>query len=96
MIENGESKMAKHTVQEKSEFYVLCLKRANSGEFCYWGSKGGCASFSSDLSQATHYKDLRSANSKRNLAKRIRDKWYDKNDEVFTGKATAVVTIEEV
>ena len=87
--------MAKHTVQEKSEFYVLCLKRANSGEFNYWGSKG-FTGFGSDLSQATHYKDLRSANSKRNLAKRIRDKWYDKNDEVFTGKATAVVTIEEV
>lgn len=30
------------------------------------------------------------------LAMEKRDKWYDKNDEVFTGKATAVVTIEEV
>ena len=88
--------MAKHTVQEKSEFYVLCLKRANSGEFCYWGSKGGFACFSEDLSQATHYKDLRSANSKKKLAMKKRDQWYDKNDEVFTGKATAVVTIEEV
>ena len=88
--------MAKHTVQEKSEFYVLCLKRANSGEFNYWGSKGGFACFHSDLSQATHYKDLRSANSKKKLATKTKDKWYDKNDEVFTGKATAVVTIEEV
>lgn len=58
--------------------------------------KGGFACFSSDLSQATHYKDLRSANSKKKLAMEKRDKWYDKNDEVFTGKATAVVTIEEV
>lgn len=88
--------MAKHTVQEKSEFYVLCLKRASDGEMRYWGSKGGFSCFGEDLSQATHYKDLRSANSKRNLAKRRRDTWYDKNDEVFTGKATAVVTIEEV
>ena len=88
--------MAKHTVQEKSEFYVLCLKRAKDGETMYWGSKGGFAHFTSELSQATHYKDLRSANSKKSLAMEKRDKWYDKNDEVFTGKATAVVTIEEV
>ena len=88
--------MSKHTTQETSEFYVLCLKRANSGECWYWGSKGGFASFSPDLSQATHYKDLRSANSKKSLAMKKRDQWYDKNDEVFTGKATAVVTIEEV
>lgn len=88
--------MGKHTVQEKSEFYVLCMKRASDGEFRYWGSKGGGRHFTSDLSQATHYKDLRSANSKKSLAMKLRDKWYDKNDEVFTGKATAVVTIEEV
>lgn len=88
--------MAKHTVQEKSEFYVLCLKRASDGEMRYWGSKGGFACFHEDLSQATHYKDLRSANSKKSLATKKKDKWYDKNDEVFTGKATAVVTIEEV
>jgi hypothetical protein len=88
--------MGKHTVQEKSEFYVLCLKRANTGETLYWGSKGGFACFSEDLSQATHYKDLRSANSKKSLAMKKRNQWYDKNDEVFTGKATAIVTIEEV
>lgn len=88
--------MAKHIVQEKSEFYVLCLKIASNGETRYWGSKSGWASFVPDLSQATHYKDLRSANSKKSLAMKKRDQWYDKNDEVFTGKATAVVTIEEV
>lgn len=88
--------MAKNIVQEKSEFYVLCLKRAKTGETWYWGSKSGWAAFSPELSQATHYKDLRSANSKKNLAMKKRDQWYDKEDEVFTGKATAVVTIEEV
>ena len=45
--------MGKHTVQEKSEFYVLCLKKANTGETLYWGSKRGFACFSEDLSQAT-------------------------------------------
>ena len=88
--------MSKHTVQEKSEFYVLCLKRASNGECLYWGSKSGTAWFRSGLSQATHYNDLRSAKSKKNLAMRKRDTQYDKNDEVFVGKATATVTIEEV
>lgn len=88
--------MAKYIVQEQSEFYVLCLRRANSGETLYWGSKSGWAAFGPELSQATHYKDLRTANSKKSLAMKKRNQWYDKNDEVFTGKATAVVTIEEV
>lgn len=97
MAETGKNK--RH-FEHNFGFYLICLEARDPmnglPRISYWGSKGTCGGrWMDDMSQCTHYQNLRSANSKKAYVIK-RNEWFKIEGRVFVANADANVTVEEI
>jgi hypothetical protein len=78
----------------KLKTWVLC--RTIDGIVHYWGSKKGYVSWVTDLSQATHFADLRSAKSKMSYCVKSNSYYSTSVNELFLGEIDATVQVKEI